>query len=257
MGGVANPVCIVTGAAGAIGTGIWQKLLHSGYRLALADAARESALTGDQLRDGDRGFCAQLDVTDEGAVAAFVERVESDLGPVENLVNVAGVQRLGLLVDLAEFDFAATFDVNVRGVFNVTRSVARRMMQRGRGAIVTIASNASRVPRVRQGAYCASKAAVAHLMRVFALELAPHGIRVNSVSPGATDTPMIERLMADMKFADELLRGSLSNFRVGTPLGKNASVEDVANAVAFLLSDQASHITMQELVVDGGAALGA
>ena len=161
------------------------------------------------------------------------------------------------MTDLAERDFAATFDVNVRGVFNVTRAVAGRMMSRGRGAIVTIASNASRVPRVRQGAYCASKAAVAHLMRVFALELAPHGIRVNSVSPGATDTPMIERLMADMNFADEILRGSLANFRVGTPLGKNASVEDVANAVAFLLSDQASHITMQELVVDGGAALGA
>ena len=77
-------------------------------------------------------------------VAAFVDRVERDVGPIENLVNVAGIQRLGLLRDLAERDFAATFDVNVRGVFNVTRAVAGRMMSRGRGAIVTIASNASR-----------------------------------------------------------------------------------------------------------------
>jgi 2,3-dihydro-2,3-dihydroxybenzoate dehydrogenase len=139
----------------------------------------------------------------------------------------------------------------------MTQAVARRMRSRRKGAVVTISSNAALVPRVKQGAYCASKAGVSHLMRCFALELAPHGIRCNSVDPGATETDMIRNMVKNMGIGDLLLKGSLDAFRVGTPLGKNAQVEDVANAVLFLLSDQAGHITLHDLVVDGGATLGA
>ena len=139
----------------------------------------------------------------------------------------------------------------------MTRAVARGMAGRGRGAIVTVSSNAARVPRVRQGAYCASKAGVSHLMRVLALELGPLGIRVNTVAPGATETPMIRRMMDEMGFGEEMLRGSLENFRTGVPLQRNAQVEDVADAVLWLLSDMARHVTMHEVVVDGGASLGA
>jgi 2,3-dihydro-2,3-dihydroxybenzoate dehydrogenase len=94
-------------------------------------------------------------------------------------------------------------------------------------------------------------------MRVFALELGPTGIRVNTVAPGATETPMIRRMMEGMGFGEAMLKGDLDNFRTGVPLGRIAQVDDVADAVAFLLSDQSRYITMHEMVVDGGATLGA
>ena len=131
------------------------------------------------------------------------------------------------------------------------------MTARKAGSIVTVSSNAARVPRVRQGAYCASKAGVSQLMRVLALELGPQGIRVNTVAPGATETPMIQRMMEGMGFGEAMLKGDLNAFRSGVPLGRIAQVQDVADAVAFLLSDQSHYITMHEMVIDGGASLGA
>jgi 2,3-dihydro-2,3-dihydroxybenzoate dehydrogenase len=131
------------------------------------------------------------------------------------------------------------------------------MRERRRGAIVAIASTAARTPRVKQGAYCASKAAVAQMLCVLGLELAPHNIRVNCVSPGVTDTGMVQRLMSTMTNTDVITRGDLDSFRVGVPLGRVARSEEIADVVAFLLSDRASYLTMQDVVVDGGGALGA
>lgn len=255
--GLKDNAFIVTGAARGIGYAISAALAHAGARLALADRDGE-ALDAVAKELGDAVlYVKAADVTDKVAVEAFVENAEACVGPVSGLVNVAGIQRLDLLIDQSEEDFSATFDVNVKGVFLVTQAVARRMEERGRGAIVTISSNAARVPRMKQGSYCASKAAVSHMMRVFALELGPLGIRCNSVDPGATETDMIRNMVATMGMGELLLKGSLESFRVGTPLQKNAQVEDVANAVLFLLSEQAGHITMHDLVVDGGATLGA
>ncbi len=163
----------------------------------------------------------------------------------------AGGARLALIDRQAE-QIAA-----MAGTWLVTRHVARHMTENKSGSIVTVSSNAARVPRVRQGAYCASKAGVSHLMRVFALELGPTGIRVNTVAPGATETPMIRRMMEGMGFGEAMLKGDLDNFRTGVPLGRIAQVDDVADAVAFLLSDKSRYITMHEMVVDGGATLGA
>jgi 2,3-dihydro-2,3-dihydroxybenzoate dehydrogenase len=254
LGGIKDAGFVVTGAAQGIGEGIARHLAGGGARLALIDRqADEVAAMAGEL--GAHGFAA--DVTDEASVEAAIAGAAEALGGIDGLVNVAGVQHLGPLIDQSTEDFDAHFNVNLRGTWLVTRHAARHMTAAGAGSIVTISSNAARVPRVRQGAYCSSKAGVSHLMRVFALELGPLGIRVNTVAPGATETPMIRRMMDGMGFGEAMLKGDLDNFRTGVPLGRIAQVGDVADAVAFLLSDQSKYITMHEMVVDGGAALGA
>lgn len=254
LSGIRDAGIIVTGAAQGIGEGVARHLAAGGAQLALIDRqAEQVAAMADAL--GGHGFAA--DVTDEASVEAAITGAADALGTINGLVNIAGVQHLGPLIDQSADEFDAHFNVNLRGTWLVTRHVARHMTENKSGSIVTVSSNAARVPRVRQGAYCASKAGVSHLMRVFALELGPTGIRVNTVAPGATETPMIRRMMEGMGFGEAMLKGDLDNFRTGVPLGRIAQVDDVADAVAFLLSDQSRYITMHETVVDGGATLGA
>jgi len=256
LSGFSGAKAVVTGAARGIGLAVAQALGGAGARVALFDRDQDALAQAAEAVQGG-AFCRALDTTRGDEVEAAVQAFAGEDGRIDMLVNCAGIQRLGLLAELSEEDFAATFSVNVTGTFLVTRAVARRMIPARRGAVVTVSSNAARVPRVKQGAYCASKAAVSHLMRSFGLELAAHGIRCNSIDPGATETDMIRNMVQTMGIGELLLKGSLESFRVGTPLGKNAQVEDVANAVLFLLSEQAGHITMHDLVVDGGATLGA
>jgi 2,3-dihydro-2,3-dihydroxybenzoate dehydrogenase len=197
-----------------------------------------------------------LDVRDTAAVDLLVRQVEQDMGPIDILVNVAGVLRTGHLLDMTDEDWALMIAVNTTGVMAVSRAVGRSMIQRRCGAIVTVASNSGFVPRVAMGGYAASKAASSMLTRCLGLELAAYGIRCNVVSPGSTDTPMLRGMWQDDNGARDTIAGSPGQYRLGIPLGKIARVEDVANAVAFLVSDQASHITLQDLCVDGGASLG-
>jgi 2,3-dihydro-2,3-dihydroxybenzoate dehydrogenase len=197
------------------------------------------------------------DVRDPAAVAAVVDRVETELGPIGILVNVAGVLRTGPALDISDDDWAAVFAVNTSGVFHACRAVGRRMAIRGMGCIVTVASNAAGVPRARMSAYAASKAAAAHFTRCLALELAPRGIRCNIVAPGSTDTAMLRSMWPDGQGAQSVIDGAPELYKVGIPLQKLAQPAEVAEAVLFLASDRASHITMQDLYVDGGAALGA
>ncbi len=254
LSGIRDAGIIVTGAAQGIGEGVARHLAAGGARLALIDRqAEQVAALADAL--GGHGFAA--DVTDEASVEAAIIGAADALGTINGLVNIAGVQHLGPLIDQSADEFDAHFNVNLRGTWLVSRHVARHMTENKSGSIVTVSSNAARVPRVRQGAYCASKAGVSHLMRVFALELGPTGVRVNTVAPGATETPMIRRMMEGMGFGGAMLKGDLANFRTGVPLGRIAQVDDVADAVAFLLSNQSRYITMHEMVVDGGATLGA
>lgn len=252
--GISGGRFIVTGAAQGIGEAIARRLATGGAALALIDRQTDAvaAIAGEL---GATGLAA--DIADEAGIETVIAAAEGALGAIDGLVNVAGIQHLGALIDQSTEEFDAHFTVNLRGSWLVARTVARRMIERGAGSIVTVSSNAARVPRVRQGAYCASKAGVSHLMRVLALELGPHGIRVNTVAPGATETPMIRRMMDGMGFGEAMLKGDLGNFRAGVPMGRIAQVDDVADAVAFLLSDLSSHVTMHELVVDGGSALGA
>ncbi|MCW8176348.1 2,3-dihydro-2,3-dihydroxybenzoate dehydrogenase [Verminephrobacter aporrectodeae] len=199
-----------------------------------------------------------VDVRDGAALEAAVQRIEAELGPITALVNGAGILRCGEALELDLEDWLDTFAVNTTGVFLLSRAVARRMAPRRAGCIVTVSSNAAAVPRTRMGAYAASKAAAAHFTKCLGLELASLGIRCNVVSPGSTDTPMQRALWdGDDAAAARVVAGSLEQFRTGIPLGRIAEAADIAAAVLFLCSDGARHITMHNLCVDGGAALGA
>ena len=198
--GLTGTVCLVTGAAKGIGEGVARTLHAAGMRLAVSDVNGDGvAALAEEL--GGNIIAFPLDVTDGAAVEAFVAETEERLGPIGGLAHVVGIQRFGTIAELSEADFDVIFTVNVKGTFLVAQAIARRMHPRKRGAIVAIASTAARTPRVGQGAYCSSKAAVAQMMCVLGLELAPSDIRVNCVSPGVTDTGMVQRLMATMPIA--------------------------------------------------------
>jgi 2,3-dihydro-2,3-dihydroxybenzoate dehydrogenase len=153
-------------------------------------------------------------------------------------------------------DWRRTFAINTDGVFYMSRAIVQRMVPRQQGTIVTITSNAAGTPRTEMAAYAASKAAATIFTKSLALEVARYGIRCNLVAPGSTETRMLRQLWKDQNSRRDTLVGTPSMFRVGIPLGKLAQPSDVAGAVLFLLSEQAAHITMHTLTVDGGATLG-
>ena len=255
---MAQRVALVTGAAGGIGDAVVRALALEGTAVAALDARADllDLLVKDLRAAGHRVSGYPVDVRSTRDVDEVVDRVELDLGPIDGLVNAAGVLRVGPAASFTDEDWDLTFAVNTAGVFHVSRAVSARMVRRRRGAIVTVASNAARTPRWHMAAYSASKAAATAFTKNLGLELAEYGIRCNVVAPGSTDTPMLTSLWTGDDASRASIGGSPDTFRVGIPLGRLARPEDVADAVLFLLSDRAAHITMHDLTVDGGAALG-
>lgn len=254
-----NRVAMVTGAAGGIGEAVVRALSERGVTVALVDrnGERLEEIAKELRNDGGRAEAFPADVTDSSAVEAVVEAIEQQHGGIDYLVNGAGVLRLGPAKELTDVDWSSTFAVNTTGVFFISRAVVNRMVARGqKGAIVTVASNAAGTARVDMSAYAASKAAATMFTKCLGLEVSKFGIRCNVVAPGSTDTPMLSALWEDDSAAQASIEGVASAYRVGIPLGRIAQPEHIADAVLFLLSDQAAHITMHDLTVDGGAALG-
>lgn len=249
--GIKDKVALVTGAGGGIGAAVVRLLLDEGARVVATDRNRAMVnLAGEPAARSEA-----LDVRDSDDVEALVERIENDWGPIDIGVNVAGILATTLVTQTSDELWEEVFAVNTQGVFHVSRALARRMIQRRRGNIVTVSSNAAGIPRHGMAAYAASKAAASMFMRCLGLELAPHGIRCNNVAPGSTLTPMQTGMWTDAQGEARVIAGSLETFKTGIPLGRIATPEDIANAVVFLLSDQARHITMADLYVDGGATL--
>ncbi|MFG2287349.1 2,3-dihydro-2,3-dihydroxybenzoate dehydrogenase [Streptomyces sp. NPDC048595] len=258
-GELTGRLALVTGAGRGIGEAVVDALVARGARVLATDLMPEGA---ERLaeRYADHVTARPLDVTDATAVEALVAEAEDALGPLDIAVNVAGILRSSPAVDLADEDWAATFAVNTDGVFHVSRAVARRMAERGSGSIVTVASNAAGVPRAGMSAYAASKAAAVMFTKCLGLEVAARGVRCNTVSPGSTRTEM-QRAMWAASGDDEaaavrrVIEGDPAAYRTGIPLGRIADPADIAEAVAFLVSDRARHITLHDLYVDGGATL--
>lgn len=254
--GSSEKVAVVTGAAGGIGAAVARRLAGDGATVAALDidAGRLATVVEKITVEGARARAFPVDVSDSRAVDEVIAEVEGSLGPIGVLANVAGILHTGPVVELEDADWSRVMGINLNGVLHCSRAVARRMVERRSGAIVTVASNAGTVARMNLSAYSASKAAAATFTKCLGLELGAFGIRCNVVSPGSTNTEMLAALLHG-DAVSTAISGSPENYRNAVPLGKVAEPEDIADVVAYLVSGQAGHLTMQELVVDGGATL--
>ncbi|EBR8408411.1 2,3-dihydro-2,3-dihydroxybenzoate dehydrogenase [Salmonella enterica subsp. enterica serovar Kentucky] len=231
-----------------------------GYATALAfvDAGARVIGFDREFTQENYPFATEvMDVADAAQVAQVCQRVLQKTPRLDVLVNAAGILRMGATDALSVDDWQQTFAVNVGGAFNLfSQTMAQFRRQQG-GAIVTVASDAAHTPRIGMSAYGTSKAALKSLALTVGLELAGCGVRCNVVSPGSTDTDMQRTLWVSEDAEQQRIRGFGEQFKLGIPLGKIARPQEIANTILFLASDLASHITLQDIVVDGGSTLGA
>lgn len=245
--GLAGRVALVTGAGSGIGRAIALELARSGAAVGCVDlsAGDIDATAASILALGGRATAVVADVTDPGQLDHAVSSIEHDLGPLTLAANAAGIANAALAEEMSHAQWQKVIDVDLTGVFLSSQAEGRAMIRNGGGAIVNIASMSATIANrgLHQAHYNAAKAGVVHLGRSLAWEWAGHGIRVNSISPGYTYTPLTERPEQ---------AGAMQGYAADTPLGRNAQPEDIAPPVAFLLSDAAGFITGVDLLVDGG-----
>lgn len=247
---------VVVGGARGIGAAIAAALAEEPRvaRVVVADILIEEAnAVAERLRAGGCSSEAiRVDLADSESVTALVHGT-----PEAQRVCVAtGIFDSGSALDTDVATFERILRVNLIGNYDVARRYAREMIERDGGSIVAIASVAARQPRLLQAAYSASKAGMRQAMRVLGLEVASQNVRINFVSPGPTNTEMMRRLATDHASVDDLALGRIDAYRTRIPIGSVASPQEVAAAAAFLLSPGASHITLHDLLVDGGELLG-
>ena len=246
---------VIVGCTQGIGAAVVRRLANEPWagQLTLADIDAEGAETlAAELRDvGVDARAVPVDVRSQASVDALVEAAPD----AERLAIVAGVFDAAPSLEVSRDEFERILSVNQVGAFFVAQGFARQMVRRGRGAICAVGSIAARMPRMRQAAYSSSKAGMRQALRVLALETVPAGVRINFVAPGPTDTPMVRQLTRDHPNV-VLERGSPEAFRPPVPDGRIAKAEEIAAAVAFLLSDDAAHIAFHDLYIDGGESLG-
>lgn len=240
-----SQVALVTGSSRGIGRAIAVELAHEGWAVCvnyLAHREAAEALARQLREEGHMSVAVGADVADRQAVNAMVRTVEAELGPIDLLVNNAGISRQGLFQDTGDEVWDRTLAVNLTGARNTIKAVLPHMLHEKRGCIINISSIWGLRGASCEVAYACSKAAVIGLTRSLALELAPSGIRVNCVAPGCIETDMVRAL------GDETRAMLIEE----TPMGRLGTPEDIAHAVAFFASDRAAFLTGQVLTADGG-----
>ncbi|WP_100867397.1 SDR family NAD(P)-dependent oxidoreductase [Novosphingobium kunmingense] len=234
---------LITGAGRGIGTGFAAALAGAGAEVVLvARSGDEIAAVAAAIREAGGGAVAQrLDVTDLEAVAAFF----ADAKPFDILVNNAGTNRPKAVTEVSEADYDAVLDLNLKSAFFVAQHCARAMIaSETKGSIIHVGSQMGHVGGINRTLYCASKWGLEGLSKALALDLAPHGIRSNTIAPTFIETPMTAPFLADPAFRDDVL----SRIK----LGRLGRVEDLMGAVLFLASDASALVTGTSLVIDGG-----
>ena len=239
---------LVTGASRGIGRAIALKLSSLGANVAInfaGNVAKAQEVKAEIESQGGQAVLVQGNVADFETVQSIVKSVTENFGTIDILVNNAGITRDNLLIKMSETDFDEVIATNLKGVFNCTKAVTRLMMKQRSGRIVNMASVVAMTGNVSQANYAAAKAGIIGFTKSSAKELASRNVTVNAVAPGFISTDMTDVLSDKIK--DEMLK-NIPAGRLGTP-------EDVANLVAFLVSDQAAYITGQVISVDGGMAM--
>ncbi|GAB3068999.1 SDR family NAD(P)-dependent oxidoreductase [Nocardioides zeae] len=254
MGRFDGRVAVITGAARGIGFGTAQRFASEGASVAILDLDEGSAADAAgrlELADGAKAIGIGADVSDKASVDAAVERVVSELGGIHVLVNNAGVTRDNLLHKMTEADWDIVMGVHLKGAFLMTQAAQRHFTEQKYGKVVCL-SSVSALGNRGQANYSAAKMGIQGFVRTLGIELGRFGINVNAVAPGFIATEMTDATAARVKMSVEDFRAAAAEHnpvkRVGYP-------EDIAAAVAFLASDEASYITGQTLYVDGGSTL--
>jgi 2-hydroxycyclohexanecarboxyl-CoA dehydrogenase len=241
-------VAVVTGAASGMGLAISRRLAAEDHRVALLDldgnAAEQAA--ADLWRTGAQALAAKVDVTDRGAVDDALHRVRQELGPVEIMVTSAGLDEFASFTDITIIQWERMLGVNLTGTFHCVQAAVPDMLATGWGRIVTISSSSAQSGAPRMAHYVASKGGVIGFTKALALELAAHGITVNTIPPGFIDTPMTRRAEATGGIP------SVDKVAAHTPVRRPGTPDDIAAACAFLCSEEAGYITGQQINVNGG-----
>ena len=250
MFSLSGRVALVTGAGSGIGAATAHALAHAGARVFSTDLdPTTAAATADSIRSqGGSAEHLMLDVVSETSCAEAARAIAASHGALDILVNNAGIGHVGTMVTTDGADLDRLYHVNVRGVFNVTKVFLPAMLERGRGAIVNIASVAGIVGIKDRLAYCTTKAAVVGLTRSMALDHAAAGVRVNCICPGRVQTPFVEarlRAYPDPEKAYREMCATQAVGRMGRP-------EEIAAAALYLASDEAAFVTGSALMIDGG-----
>lgn len=248
---LALEVAVVTGGAGAIGAAVCRRLADAGRRVVVVDVETSVAEQAASRLSGDGHRGVGVDVADTVAVAEALGAVATEVGPVDVLVNVAGWDRFVPFVDTTPEFWDRVIGINYRGTLNTVHAVLPGMIERRRGRIVSVASDAARVGSSLESIYAGAKGAVISFSKSVAREVARYGITVNVVCPGPTDTPLI-RGMADELGSGERFVDALTK---AIPMRRLATPDDVAPAIVFLASDDAGFITGQTLSVSGGLTM--
>jgi 2-hydroxycyclohexanecarboxyl-CoA dehydrogenase len=242
-------IALITGGASGIGAHTARRLAAEGARVAVGDINEDGA--GEVAGELD-GLAVKLDVTDTDSVARAVERIQAELGPIDVLINNAGTDLFSFFVktDPGLWDFV--LGVNLRGVLAVTHAVLPGMQERRCGAIVNVASEAGRVGSQGSAVYSAAKAGVIGFTKAIAREAARYRVRVNAVAPGPIETPLLNAAPKVYGEIGERLKQGMID---ATQLGRSGEPQEVAAAIAFLASEDASYVTGQTLGVSGGLSM--